>query len=315
MKTNALSLCKVLFAAVCAIATVVGGAPTQAQDSKVIRVGTLKLIHGITPYFYEKFAPPGYTVEVIPFESPTDGKNAVLTGTVDTCIHGIAALLLGAAAGEPVRLVAAATNRGMAIIAATKSDIGSVKDLKGKRVAIWPGSTQEVVIYERLKAEGMSAADIQPIRLSFSDMPAALARGDVDAYVGAEPGPGISLANGTGKLVEYPYSTPIGSLNMILSSSEKLIQQNPTRLAMIIEMHKKATDYAMAHREEMIEVAMQKLGQQRASIEKAIPNVELSWKIDDDFIKRSAAYSGFMIERKQIRTSPDLATVITKKFM
>lgn len=313
MKSNALSIFKLFLAAVCVIATVI--APAQAQDSKVIRVGTLKLIHGITPYFYEKFAPPGYTVEVIPFESPTDGKNAVLTGTVDTCIHGIAALLLGAAAGEPVRLVAAATNRGMAIIAGAKSNINSVKELKGKRVAIWPGSTQEVVIYERLKAEGMSNADIQPIRLSFSDMPAALARGDVDAYVGAEPGPGISLANGTGKLVEYPYSTPISSLNMILSSSEKLIQQNPKRLTMIIEMHKKATDYAMAHPEEMIEMAMQKLGQQRASIEKAIPNVELSWKIDDDFIKHATAYSGFMLERKQIRTLPDLSTVITRKFM
>ena len=74
----------------------------HAQD-KVLRVGTLKLIHGISAYFYEKFVPAGYTVEVIPFESPTDGKNAVLTGTVDTCIHGIAAFLLGAAAGEPVR--------------------------------------------------------------------------------------------------------------------------------------------------------------------------------------------------------------------
>ncbi len=78
-------------------------APKASADDKVLRVGTLKLIHGITPYFYEKFAPPGYRVEVVPFESPTDGKNAVLTGTVDTCVHGIAAFLLGAAAGEPVR--------------------------------------------------------------------------------------------------------------------------------------------------------------------------------------------------------------------
>ena len=52
----------------------------HAQD-KVLRVGTLKLIHGISAYFYDKFVPAGYTVEVIPFESPTDGKNAVLTGT------------------------------------------------------------------------------------------------------------------------------------------------------------------------------------------------------------------------------------------
>src|SRR5215472_3816533 len=121
-------------------------APPSRADDKVLRVGTLKLIHGITPYFYEKFAPAGYRIEVVPFESPTDGKNAVLTGTVDTCIHGIASFLLGAAAGEPVVIVAGATNRGMGIIADAKSDIKSVKDLKGKRVAIWPGSTQEVVI-------------------------------------------------------------------------------------------------------------------------------------------------------------------------
>jgi NitT/TauT family transport system substrate-binding protein len=182
-------------------------------------------------------------------------------------------------------------------------------------VAIWPGSTQEVVILERLKAEGMTIKDIQPVRLSFSDMPAALARGDVDAYVGAEPGPGISLANGTGRLVEYPYSTPIGSLNMILSASEKMIKENPERLKMIIEMHKKATDYAMAHPEEMIDVAMQKLGQQRKSIEMAVPNVELTWKIDDTFVTRAHAYSELMLEKKQVRQAPDLTHAISKQFM
>src|SRR5579864_4764844 len=301
--------------ALLAVLPLVWSASNANADDKVIRVGTLKLIHGITPYFYEKFAPPGYRIEVIPFESPTDGKNAVLTGTVDTCIHGIASFLLGAAAGEPVVVVAGATNRGMGIVADAKSDIKTIKDLKGKRVAIFPGSTQEVVILERLKAEGMTTNDIQPVRLSFSDMPAALARGDVDAYVGAEPGPGISLANGTGRLVEYPYSTPIGSLNMILSASEKMIKENPERLKMIIEMHKKATDYAMAHPEEKIEVAMQKLGQQRKSIEIAVPNVELTWKIDDTFVTRANAYSELMLEKKQVRQAPDLTHAISKQFM
>jgi len=307
-------LSRLLFASLGAL-SLLAAAPQAHADDKVLRVGTLKLIHGITPYFYEKFAPPGYKIEVVPFESPTDGKNAVLTGTVDTCVHGIAAFLLGAAAGEPVVIVAAATNRGMGVIADAKSDIKTIKDLKGKRVAITPGSTQEVVILERLKAEGMTINDIQPIRLSFSDMPGALARGDIDAYVGAEPGPGISLANGTGRLVEYPYSTSIGSLNMILSASEKMIKENPERLKMIVEMHKKATDYAMAHPEEMVEVAMQKLGQQRASIEKAVPNVELTWKIDNDFITRAKAYSGLMVEKKQVRQAPDMARAITEQFM
>ena len=286
-----------------------------AANDKVLRVGTLKLIHGISAYFYEKFVPAGYTVEVFPFESPTDGKNAVLTGTVDTCIHGIAAFLLGAAAGEPIMIVANANNRGMAVIAGANTDIKSIKDLRGKRVAIWPGSTQEAVILERLRMEGMSIKDIQPIRLQFSDHPAALARGDVDAYVGAEPAPGISLANGSGRLVEHPYSTPIGSLNMILSASEKAVKENPERIRMIVDMHRKAVDYAMADPAQIVQMAMAKLGQQKKSIELAVPNVELAWKIDDVFMQRAGAYTRLMFENKQIRQMPDLETRVTRQFM
>src|SRR6266481_6277188 len=286
----------------------------QAQD-KVLKIGTLKLIHGISAYFYEKFVPPGYTVEVIPFESPTDGKNAVLTGTVDTCIHGIAAFLLGAAAGEPVVIVANANNRGMAVMAGVNTDIKTIKDLRGKKVAIWPGSTQEAVILERLRMEGMSIKDIQPIRLQFSDHPAALARGDVDAYVGAEPAAGISLANGTGRLVEYPYSTPIGPLNMILSASEKAVKDNPERIKLIVDMHRQAIDYAMANPAQIVDMAMQKLGQQKKSVELAVPNVELAWKLDDVFMERASAYTRLMYENKQIRQVPDLNRHITKQFM
>ena len=290
-------------------------APRVHAQDKVLKVETLKLIHGISAYFYEKFAPPGYTVEVIPFESPTDGKNAVLTGTVDTCIHGIAAFLLGAAAGEPVVIVANANNRGMAVMAGVNTDIKTIKDLRGKKVAIWPGSTQEAVILERLRMEGMSIKDIQPIRLQFSDHPAALARGDVDAYVGAEPAAGISLANGTGRLVEYPYSTPIGPLNMILSASEKAVKDNPERIKLIVDMHRQAIDYAMANPAQIVDMAMQKLGQQKKSVELAVPNVELAWKLDDVFMERASAYTRLMYENKQIRQVPDLNRHITKQFM
>jgi NitT/TauT family transport system substrate-binding protein len=290
-------------------------ASPQAQaDNKVIRVGTLKLIHGITAYFYEKFAPPGYTVEVIPFESPTDGKNAVVTGTVDTCIHGIASFILGAAADEPIYIVANANNRGMAVIAGANTGIKTIKDLKGRKVAIWPGSTQEAVILERLRMEGMSIKDIQPIRLQFSDHPGALARGDIDAYVGAEPAAGISLANHTGVLVEYPYSTPIGSLNMILDASQKAAKENPDRIRMVVDMHKKAADYAMAHPQEIVEMAMQKLGQQRASLELAVPNVVLAWKIDDDFMRQAKAYAALMLENKQLRQPVDLDKFVDREF-
>ena len=58
--------------------------------------------------------------------------------------------------------------------------------------------------------EGMTIKDVEPVRVSFSEMHISLARGDIDAYVGAEPGPGVSLSTGIGQLVEYPYSTRDG---------------------------------------------------------------------------------------------------------
>jgi len=285
----------------------------QAQD-KVLRIGTLKLIHGISAYFYEKFVPPGYTVEIIPFDSPTDGKNAVMTGTVDACLHGIAAFILGAAAGEPLMIVATANNGGIVVMAGVNTDIKTIKDLKGKKVAIWPGSTQEAIILERLRMEGMSIKDVQPIRLQFADMAGALARGDVDAYVGAEPAGGISLANGTGKLVEYPYSTPIGPLNMIMSASQKAVKENPERIKLIVDMHRKAVDYAMANPPLIVEMAVAKLGQQKKSVELAVPNVELVWKLDEAFMQRASAYAKLMYQNKQIRQEIDIKQFVAPQF-
>ena len=66
-----------------AAAAIAGQAVVHAQDTIVIKMGALKLIHSIAPYFYEKFTPAGYKVEVIPFESPAEGKNAVDTKSVD----------------------------------------------------------------------------------------------------------------------------------------------------------------------------------------------------------------------------------------
>ena len=71
-------------------------------------MGALKLIHSIAPLLLRAASRrAGYKVEVIPFESPTDGKNAVVTKSVDFGIFGIAAAILGAAAGEPLVVIAA----------------------------------------------------------------------------------------------------------------------------------------------------------------------------------------------------------------
>lgn len=283
--------------------------PLHAAD-KVIKVGTLKVVHGITPYFYDKFTPAGYKIEVIPFETPTDGKNAVVTKSVDFGTYGLAAATLGASAGEPVVVIAPFSNGGMAIVAKKDAGINTIKDLKGKRVGILPGSTQEAAFLNRLTAEGMTIKDVQSVRVSFSEMAGALERGDIDAYSGAEPGPSISAIRGVGKVVEFPYSTPMGSVNMVMTTHAETVKANPELVKTFLEIHRKATEYAMTNRPALLAMAGTKLGLAADVGNLAAENVQLVWKIDDDWTKRVKFYGSQMLERKQIRKSPDYSTFI-----
>jgi NitT/TauT family transport system substrate-binding protein len=283
-------------------------ARAAAAETVTIRVGALKLIHSITPWFYERFLPDGYRVEIIPFESPTDGKSAVVTRSVDFGTFGIAAAIFGAAAHEPVVVFGSECNKGMAVVARKDGPIASLKDLKGKRVAIWPGSTQEVFIRERLHMEGMTIKDVESVRVSFSEMPAVLARGDVDAYVGAEPGPGLSLATGVGRIVEYPYSTPMGSLNMILAAHRDTLAEKPELARLVLKLQKQASEYAMAHPDEMAAMTVAKLGMKKEAVELSVGNVELNWRMTPEMLGAAKSYAEHMVELKQIRAMPDFAT-------
>lgn len=295
------------------LATPLVATRSRAQGGPtVIRMGSLKLIHSIAPHFYERFTPAGVRVEVVPFESPTECKNAVVTQSVDFGTFGIASATLGAAAGEPLVVIAATCNRGMAVISRKDSEIRAIKDLKARRVAIWPGSTQEVFLLERMRMEGLSVKDITPVRVSFSEMHIALARGDVDAYCGAEPAPGVSLSSGIGQLVEYPYGTEMGALNMVFGAHRDTLSERPALVRTMLDIHRKATDFAARDREAMIAMAVAKLGQKREALELSAPNVELTWKLGPTEVRQIRAYAEHMQALKQIKRLPEAGFVDTR---
>ena len=288
----------------------------RAQTPRVVKMGSLRLIHSMTPHFYEKFAPADLKIEITTFDSPTDGKNAVVTKSVDFGGFGIAAATLGAAAGEPVVVVGAFCNKGMGVVAKAGSDIKTIKDLRGKKIGIWPGSTQEVFILERLRMEGMTVKDIQSIRVPFGEMHAMLSRGDIDAYVGAEPGPGLSLSSGVGQLVEYPYGTAMGGLNMIFATHEDTTTKDPELIKAMLTVHRKASEFMMGNKAAVAEMTAAKLGANRTAVDTALAadNVEYTWQLTDPVLAQARTYGQQMLELKQIRALPDFSKFLNPSF-
>ena len=302
--------------AAAAIGSLAAPHAANTQPARTVKMGSLRLIHSMTPHFYQRFAPAGLTIEVITFDSPTDGKNAVVTQSVDFGGFGIAAATFGGAAGEPVVVVGALCNRGMGVVAKKGAGITDIAALRGKRVGIWPGSTQEVFILERLRQSGMSIRDITAVRVPFGEMNAMLARGDIDAYVGAEPGPGLSISSGVGELVEYPYGTAMGGLNMIFGTSEAIIAQDPALVRTMLTIHRRASEHMMANRAEVAEATVRILGAPRAAVDQALgaDNVEYIWKLDDTVLSQSRTYAQHMLELRQIRRLPDFDKLLNPRF-
>jgi ABC-type nitrate/sulfonate/bicarbonate transport system substrate-binding protein len=286
------------------------GTRSRAADPVTIRVGVLKLVHSITPYFYEKFLPAGYQIEIIPFSTPTDGKDAVVTKSVDYGTFGIAAAILGAASSQPVVVYGSECNKGMAVVARKDDPINAITDLKDKKVGILTGTTQQVFFLERLRMVGMTEKDIVSVRIAFADMPGALQRGDIDAYVGAEPGPSLSLVSGVGKIVEYPYSTPMGSLNMVLATHQDRLKEKPDEVVMMLNLQRQASAYAMSKPDEIVAMTVAKLGLDKAAVARATDNVELNWEMTPKMTEEVKAYADHMLELRQIRNLPDFAALL-----
>lgn len=304
--------------AICALLvliTTLVASPAASAQQKVIRVGTLKLIIGMTPFLYEKVAPPGYRYEVTLLDSPADVSAAVATRSVDVGMVGYPVAVLGFSNGLPITVIGASTDGGFGIVASAKTDIKSIADLKGKRVAVQPASTVETLFRLRTREVGLAPADVQVIRLMFQDMPSALARGDIDAYVGIEPGPSISVTNGVGRIIDLPYKTPAGGLNLVLVANPAFIESDPEGAMAFLRTHRRAVELARATPSLYVDAAVARLGVARPLAELAMKNIFLQWQIDDTWLKQARFFNESMVEVKQIKQAPDLAKLVNTQMI
>ncbi len=185
-------------------------AGAQAQDEKVVRVGTTNLTSDIGLYLADKkgyFKDEGLKVELIRFDSGAKMIAPLGSGELD------------AGAGAASAGLYNAVNRGLKLkIIADKGtnlkdysyksltvrkdliDSGAFKslaDLKGKKVAVVAkGAADESVIHQALLKAGLQDSDIELVYLPFPQHITAFTNKAIDAAISSEPGTTTMVRNG-----------------------------------------------------------------------------------------------------------------------
>ncbi|HEY6079604.1 MAG TPA: ABC transporter substrate-binding protein [Polyangiaceae bacterium] len=283
-----------------------------AARGRRVRVGMLRISpHLMAPRFYARFLPPGIVVETLAFNNSTEIKTAVVTGSVDFAVTGITAALQGASRGEPIRVLAAAADGASAIVARKEQGILRIEDLRGKRIGYVPGSAQDALLRMSLRARGIQAdKDVTLVKVGFGDMANALERGDIDAFSGAETGPSVALLRGRSNVVAYPYDTPMGKINIVLCTSQAMLEREPALCRTLVATHARATDYMRQNPHEWAKATTKAWGAKLEAVQLAIRNIDLRWRLDDAYVQQARALGEELARLRQIKQQPPYETFI-----
>lgn len=138
--------------------------------------------------------------------------------------------------GVPVKIVYLGHRDGTALMVHKESGILSVRDLRGKRVAI-PNrySNQNLLLRKALQAQGMTTDDIELIEMPPPDMPAALYSKAVDGITSGEPFMAQTEMDGYGRVLYQAKDIWPEFISCVLVVSQKTIDENPEWVQRLVD--------------------------------------------------------------------------------
>jgi len=172
---------KLIFALAGLVLSAASVAAHAADDKKVV----IAYQTGAVPYFVGiangDFArKTGWNVEFRRFDSGADIFAAIASGDVQIGDVGSSPFAAAASRGLDVKAfyISAVAGEGEALV--VRPDIRTPADLKGRKLAAAPVSTDHYQLLAVLKQEGFSSKDAQVIAIPQPEIVAAWKRGDID---------------------------------------------------------------------------------------------------------------------------------------
>lgn len=138
--------------------------------------------------------------------------------------------------GIPIKIVYLGHRDGTALMVHRESGIYTIKDLKGKRIAV-PNrfSNQFLIIFKALKDNGMSLKDIVLVEMPPPDMPAALYAKAVDLITSGEPFMGQTELDGYGRVLYQAKELWPNFISCVLAVADDAIAKNPEWIQQMVD--------------------------------------------------------------------------------
>lgn len=275
--------------------------------------------HASAALYWQQYAPPGYTVQVTPVTSSAEIQSALESGQLDFGLLGAYTTVIAAAEGKPFtsKIVGMVARQGLGLVG-RKGLVDTVPQLRGKKVAVPPPGAQVLILNEVLRQHGLVLGkDVQGVPLGYADHPAALERGDVQAFIGTEPLCTKSVVAGIGTRIDVSH-TPIGDFNTANWASGKILRERPDVVREVVKMHKAAAEHltpgGVNDKAVWKDLLVTQFGYDEKTYEAVLSDVGAEWRFD---ARREAQVRGagkLLVAQGGIAREPDYETLFAREY-
>ncbi|NKY58411.1 ABC transporter substrate-binding protein [Nocardia flavorosea] len=199
---------RVSFAILAVALAITLGACTRpaTREAEASAGGTIRVAVGIDSSFATffladqegMFREAGLNIELVQFGSGGEAVDALASGQVQLAGSSDTTTISQLRQNPDMRAIFAYEASGDYIKVVLRNGIQTAADIE--KIGFVPGLGQ-VSTDKYLRANGIAADSVEMIAATPSDMPALLARGDIDGYVLWEPWPTAAVTQGIGRVV------------------------------------------------------------------------------------------------------------------
>jgi NitT/TauT family transport system substrate-binding protein len=180
-------------------------------------------------------------VQLVEYPSASEVLRAFRNEAIDGMVISLDELFSLAQEGLMPRVILVIDVSHGADAVVGRAGMRSMKDLKGKRVAVESGALGAYVLSRALALNGMQASDVKVVQLESNEQPVAFEKGQVDAAVTFDPYRGELLRAGAKSLFD---STQIpGEIVDVVAVRESALTSQPKSILALISGWMKAVDY------------------------------------------------------------------------
>ena len=227
-----------------------GETEADAYSAEVVNIA-IQPSAAFVPLYYAKEsgwiedALSEYGVEVVwnEFESGPPMNESLASGSSDIGVVGDVPIVSAVAAGQDNVLIALTCDAPLSynLLVSPDSDIESVADLKGKKVATVVGSTAHNLVNKLLGTADLTMQDIELINISAGDVETVLVNGEVDAAAIWEPTVTRLVDKGTAKIIATGEDCGLLGVNGMVARKE-FVDENALISRIVAEQFQKGIE-------------------------------------------------------------------------